>query len=208
MSTSAASWASNPPSSDRRYVALLSALAEAPDLSAAGTFLLTDILAATGAERAALLRFDAADDQLVLAASAGFDDAVSAAAIAERTHPLMVSTLALSPVIGDRAGRAHARIPFEAWTALPMPRLHYRGAPAIWPESYAADVLASVGARLRLRNVWIGVDAVRTTNFQDDMAPATSVMFGFGLGGNAGIGFATAEFAVLYGVGRALAVGG
>ena len=69
----------------------------------------------------------------------------------------------------------------------------------------------SIGARLRLRNVWIGVDAMRTTPNRDGdslMETSTGVMFGFGLGGNAGIGFATAEFGVLYGAGRVLAVGG
>ena len=37
----------------------------------------------------------------------------------------------------DAPPRAGARIPFDEWTALPMPRPHYRGAPAIWPDSYA-----------------------------------------------------------------------
>jgi PAS domain S-box-containing protein len=44
--------------------------------------------------------------------------------------------------------RPGSRIPFEHWTALPMPRRHYRGAPAIWPDSYAMQVLAPTGNRL------------------------------------------------------------
>ncbi len=69
----------------------------------------------------------------------------------------------------------------------------------------------AIGARLRLRDVWIGVDAMRTTPNGDDygpMEPSNTVMFGLGLGGKAGIGFATAEFGVLYGAGRVLALGG
>jgi PAS domain S-box-containing protein len=133
---------------ERGPLALLSALAEAPDLSAAATFLLNDILATTGARRACLLRFDTVEEHLVLAAHAGFGDYPPAEmAIGERSHPWMVSTLALSPIMSHDA-RPGARIPFERWTALPMPRPHYRGAPAIWPESYAIQVLAPSGGRL------------------------------------------------------------
>ena len=41
---------------ERGHLALLSALAEAPDLAAAATFLLSDIVAYTGAHRACLFR--------------------------------------------------------------------------------------------------------------------------------------------------------
>ena len=44
-----------PSETDQSHLALLSALAEAPDLPAAATFLLTDILATTGARRSPLL---------------------------------------------------------------------------------------------------------------------------------------------------------
>ncbi|HEY9226038.1 MAG TPA: ATP-binding protein [Gemmatimonadaceae bacterium] len=136
-------------SSDQAGLALLSALAEAPDLAAAATFLLTNILASTGARRAVFLRLDANDEHLVLVASAGFDEALpSELAIGERGHPWMVSTLSLSPVVGDAVARAGPRIQFDAWTALPMPRPHYRGAPAIWPDSYASEVLAPMGAHI------------------------------------------------------------
>ncbi len=137
-------------SSDRGYLALLSSLAEAPTLGAAASFLLNDILGETGARRACLLRFDIADEELVLTATAGdFDDAPpTELTIGERSHPWMVSTLALSPVVNESPARAGARFAFDQWTALPMPRLHYRGAPAIWSDSYAAQVLAPVGSRL------------------------------------------------------------
>jgi PAS domain S-box-containing protein len=136
-------------SGERGHLALLSALAEAPDLAAAATFLLTDLLAWTGAHRACLLRFDTGEENLVLEAHAGFTTQPPAEfTIGERSHPWMVSTLALSPVINETPARPGARIPFDAWTALPMPRPHYRGAPAIWADAYAAEVIAPLGARL------------------------------------------------------------
>jgi PAS domain S-box-containing protein len=135
--------------SERGHLALLSGLAEAPDLSAAATFLLADLLAATGASRACLFRFDTTEEQLVLASHLGFDaPPPSELTIGERTHPWMVSTLALSPVFSNGPGRPGARIAFDSWTALPMPRPHYRGAPAIWSDSYAEQVLAPLSVRL------------------------------------------------------------
>ena len=135
--------------SERGHLALLSALAEAPDLSAATTFLLSDIVAYTGARRACLFRFEPGDEELVLASSVGFDDAMpTEMMIGERGHPWMVSTLTLSPVSNTVPPRAGGRIPFTEWTALPMPRPHYRGAPAIWSDAYAEQVLSPTGAQL------------------------------------------------------------
>jgi len=138
-----------PQPGERSHLALLSALAEAPDLSAAATFLLNAILSLTNARRACLLQFDTGEEQLALAATVGFDEPPPAElSIGERGHPWMVATLALSPVLSEGPMRAGARVPFDAWTALPMPRPHYRGAPAIWSDSYAEQVLAPLGARL------------------------------------------------------------
>src|SRR5437762_343987 len=44
--------------------------------------------------------------------------------------------------------RAGARIPFDAWIALPLPQPHYRGAPALWSDNHAARVLETLDARL------------------------------------------------------------
>jgi signal transduction histidine kinase len=130
-------------------LALLSALAEAPDLAAAASFLLTDVLAATGAHHALLMQFDMHDEQLMMVAHSGTDEATPTEyVIGERGHPWMVSTLTLTPVVNDGHGKPAPRIPFDAWTSFPMPRPHYRGAPAIWSDSYAAEILASTGARL------------------------------------------------------------
>jgi PAS domain S-box-containing protein len=134
---------------ERGRLALLSALAEAPDLAAAATFLLGDLLAETGATRALLLRFDTIEEHLALEAHLGFETPPpNEYMIGERSHPWMVSTLALTPVASDGPPRPGARIPFGAWTAFPMPRPHYRGAPAIWSDAYAQDVLVSTGAHL------------------------------------------------------------
>src|SRR6185436_17614356 len=102
---------------ERSHLALLSALAEAPDLPAAATFLLTDILATTGARRALLLQFAPDEDQLVLVAQAGSDDSTPTEyAIGERSHPWMVSTLTLTPVFNDSLGKSASRVPFDVWT--------------------------------------------------------------------------------------------
>ena len=167
---------------ERGPLALLSALAEAPDLSAAATFLLNDILATTGARRACLLRFDMVEEHLALTAHAGFGEyPPTEMAIGERSHPWMVSTLALSPIV-SQGSRPGGRIPFDHWTALPMPRPHYRGAPAIWPDSYAIQVLAPSGGRLvpienrRFSGVPGGVVIVDTVVAQDVLQDIASVV--------------------------------
>jgi PAS domain S-box-containing protein len=138
-----------PAITDRGRLALLSALAEAPDLVAAATFLLNDILATTGARRALLLQFDREVEALVLVAQSGAGSAgLTEYAIGERSHPWMVASLTLTPVVNDGATKQAARVPFDAWTCLPMPRPHYRGAPEIWTDTYASQVLSPTGARL------------------------------------------------------------
>jgi PAS domain S-box-containing protein len=150
MTMESVSVARSLPTSDRTQLALLSALAEAPDMDAAAGFLLSHVLAATGARRACLLGFDSSEQQLVLVSQSGLDDAPLELTIAERAHPWMVATLAQTTVVGDSAPRSPARIHFDEWTAFPMPRPHYRGAPALWPESYAAEVLAPLGGGVRV----------------------------------------------------------
>jgi PAS domain S-box-containing protein len=69
----------------------------------------------------------------------------------DRSHPLMVCALALTPVVREsdhRVARAGRFGPIHDWTALPMPQPHYRGAPALMPETQATAVLASSGAKL------------------------------------------------------------
>src|SRR5690242_13017608 len=98
---------------DRGRLALLSALAEAPDLSAAATFLLTDVLATTGASRALLLRFDREEEELVLVAQAGAGHSgLTEYAIGERSHPWMIASLTMTPVVNDGLVRQPGRVPF------------------------------------------------------------------------------------------------
>jgi hypothetical protein len=140
---------------DRRISRLLSALAEAPDYASAASFLLTEIGALAGNVPAALLRFVPAQDALVLVDQVRVSDADVAQlpkSIEDRSHPLFVSGLSLTPVIrethgGVRAGRFGA---FHEWTALPLPQPHYRGAPALMNEAQAQTATASAGARLLL----------------------------------------------------------
>ncbi len=59
----------------------------------------------------------------------------------------------------------------------------------------------SLGARLRLSNVWIGADLMRstpTTMTYGREEPTTTFMFGLGLGGDAGRGFVKGELTALY----------
>src|SRR5262249_49252593 len=113
------------PSSDRTQLALLSALAEAPDMDAAAGFLLSHVIAATGARRACLLGFDSSEQQLVLVSQSGLEGGPLELTIAERAHPWMVATLAQTTVVAEASPRSTSRIHFDEWTALPMPRPHY-----------------------------------------------------------------------------------
>ena len=155
---------------------LLSALAEAPDYAAAAAFLLAELASSTGSRRCALLRFDPVAEELTLVALHGFppspderieplyhtlaDSALGFApresdggregvALWERAHPLIVSALALTPVVGTTPLASPPTLGgFASWTALPMPQPHYRGAPALWSDAHAREVLAPSGARL------------------------------------------------------------
>jgi PAS domain S-box-containing protein len=134
---------------DGGHLALLSSLAEAPDLNEAAAFLLSHVLSSSGARRGLVLAFEVGDEQLALVSHTGFDEPPPLEyRIGERGHPWMVATLSLSPVSNDLPPRPGARIPLGQWTALPMPRPHYRGAPAIWPDVYAEQVLSPTGAHL------------------------------------------------------------
>ena len=151
------------PASDRTQLALLSALAEAPDLDTAAGLLLSHVLSATGARRACLFGFDAAEYQLVLVSHSGLDEAPIELVIAERAHPWMAATIGQHPVVADAAPPSPSPIRFDAWTALPMPR--FAGAPggvvivdvALSPPvvddaaaivSYAGPIIARVAAHL------------------------------------------------------------
>src|SRR5215468_10388211 len=87
---------------DRAVAGLLSALAEAPDVSAAASYLLTQIVEVTSASRACLFRLDAAQDALIAVATLGFDGETPALAlpIGDLSNPLTISARALAPIRG------------------------------------------------------------------------------------------------------------
>ncbi len=141
------------PGDDRRVARLLSALAEAPDYASAASFLLNEVSAIAGGTPAALLRFVPTQESLA------FVDHVRMSAdhvkqlpesIEERTHPLIICALALTPVVrqGARTARTGRFGPIHEWTALPMPQPHYRGAPALMADAQAEALLVASAARL------------------------------------------------------------
>ena len=126
---------------------LLSALAEAPDFASAATFLLSQLAQLAGVTRACLFRFEPPDDQLVLCGQIGLGPAADERVTIGGQHPWMISALALTPVIGS-ASAGLSRIPLTPWIARPMPRPHSRGAPAIWTDARARELLGMFGHEL------------------------------------------------------------
>src|ERR1051325_4993473 len=82
---------------DWSVAGLLSGLAEAPDFRGAASFLLAELIEHAGGARAALMRLDVENENLVCAASAGFEpDTIDGAIpIHDLSNPLLVSTLSI-----------------------------------------------------------------------------------------------------------------
>jgi len=100
-----------------------------------------------------MLRFMPTQESLVFVDQVGMrsDDARQFPEVMEdRAHPVMVSALALVPVVREtpRVARVGRFGPFHTWTALPMPQPHYRGAPALMHDAQATKLLEASGARL------------------------------------------------------------
>jgi PAS domain S-box-containing protein len=138
---------------DRRVARLLSALAEAPDYRSAASFLLHEVSAMAGGVPSALLRFVTSQESLVFVDQVGVrgDDARQfPEAIEDRSHPLMISALALTPIVRSaaRVARPGRFGPIHAWTSLPLPQPHFRGAPALLSDAHAVTLLEGSGARL------------------------------------------------------------
>src|SRR5471030_367518 len=125
---------------DRALAGLLSALAEAPDLPAAASFLLTQLAEITSAPRAAMLRVDPAQDCLTLVAAIGFDVDPSTVnfQLGDLSSPLVISALSLMPIRGNAPVGQRTFAPLKSWVALPLSQPRYRGAPEIMPQHRAA----------------------------------------------------------------------
>jgi hypothetical protein len=131
---------------DRQSASLLSALAEAPDSAAAAAFLVAQLAELSGAQRASMLRLDAAQEALVCVAAIDGGKQVGASAIpvSDFSNPLVISALSLSPIVGEDP----LREPFGAykkWSALPMTQPRSRLAPPVMQRQQAIELLAVGG---------------------------------------------------------------
>ena len=129
-----------------RWAGLLSALAEAPDFSSAAAFLLEQLLEVSGAERARMLRLDAAQDSLIPVAAIGYEAAPRTMfAVGDLSNPVVLAALTLSPISGTgRLGGDAFAQPTE-WTALPMPQPRARGTLPVLPPTRAAELIGDSG---------------------------------------------------------------
>ena len=135
---------------DRRLARLLSALAEAPDYRSAAVFLLDELSQLAGNAPAAILRYSPAIEGLTLVDAVAADPHEFPETIEDRDHPLLIATLALTPVVRelDRVARVGRVGSVHAWTALPLPQPHYRGAPALLRDADVVARLEISGARV------------------------------------------------------------
>ena len=130
---------------DRGVASLLSALAEAPDLPAAASFLLAQLVDITGTPRALMLRLDPAYEALGYIASAGFDPEPTRLSIplVDLSNPLVISTLALVPVRGSKSLGFRALAGINEWLLLPMSQPRQRGAPERMAPQRASELIGS-----------------------------------------------------------------
>ncbi|HET7374751.1 MAG TPA: hypothetical protein VFJ20_15285, partial [Gemmatimonadaceae bacterium] len=130
---------------DRGVASLLSALAEAPDLPAAASFLLAQLVDITSAPRALMLRLDPAYEALGYIASAGFDPEPTRLSIplVDLSNPLVISALALVPVRGGKSLGFRALAGIGEWLLLPMSQPRQRGAPERMAPQRASELIAS-----------------------------------------------------------------
>jgi PAS domain S-box-containing protein len=137
-------------SGDRAVASLLSALAEAPDVGAAASKLLTQIAERTGASRACMLRLDAAQETLQGVAALGLDSSLPPAGIpiGDASNPLVISTLALAPIVGRAALGPRALAPMGSWMTLPMSQPESRGAPDVLSTQRAAELVAALPVKM------------------------------------------------------------
>ncbi len=130
---------------DRAVAGLLSALAEAPDFTAAASFFLTQLAEITRTPRACMLRLDSAHEALVLASAVGFDTTLPAISIptSDLSNPLVISTLSLSPVRGERALPVRGLAALTPWIALPLSQPRLRAPAEMISAQRGAELIGS-----------------------------------------------------------------
>ena len=135
---------------DRSVASLLSALAEAPDFTAAASFLLSELAELTGAPRACMLRAESGEETLALVASTGFSPEMPAFAVSlgDLSSPLVISARSLTSARGQGALGPHPLSELRGWTLLPMSQPGFRGAPAVMSPLRAAELLSAADAML------------------------------------------------------------
>ena len=129
---------------DRDVAGLLSAIAEAPDLSAATSHLLAQLADVTAARRAVMLKLDAAQHSLTAVASAGFGSAAPAFGISlgDLSSPLVISALSLIPLQGVTSLGPRALDSMVPWTTLPMSQPMQRGSLEVMKRERAAELIS------------------------------------------------------------------
>jgi PAS domain S-box-containing protein len=130
---------------DRDVAGLLSAIAEAPDLSAATSHLLAQLADVTAARRAVMLKVDAAQHSLSVIASAGFGSTapVFGISLGDLSSPLVISALSLIPLQGVTTLGPRALEDMVPWTTLPMSQPMQRGSLEVMKRERATELISS-----------------------------------------------------------------
>ncbi|HKO15316.1 MAG TPA: ATP-binding protein [Gemmatimonadaceae bacterium] len=133
----------------RSAAGLLSALAEAPDFSAAAEFLVQEVADAAGSSRGFLLLADSTRDVLEVVASVGFYKALEPSTLStdDLSNPIVLSTLALAPAEGTEGLGVRGGTPLARWTSLPMPRPRVRGAATVLSITRARELATGADTR-------------------------------------------------------------
>jgi PAS domain S-box-containing protein len=133
------------PMGDRQLAGLLSALAEAPDFTAAASFLLERVVDLTRSKRGCMMRIDSVQDSLVAIASHDMDSPRNGPSLTELSNPLVLSTLSLSALMDVPGIHGLGAGP---WMVLPFSQPRLRGSAPMLPPQQAADIAAKSGLKL------------------------------------------------------------
>jgi PAS domain S-box-containing protein len=133
-----------------RLAELLAAIAETPDFETAAGFFTTQVAEAVAAPRAVLLVVREASDALEVAAVFGYGDSGAPALrlpLDEIGNPAVACTLALCAACAQGEPARPSALPFDLWTALPVPQPQGRSTLVPLTEARARELLVAAGAR-------------------------------------------------------------